>query len=159
TGLPIMVFFHGGGYVGGARDTNEFVHGNVLTYFARNGFLGINADFRLAPEFPWPSGGQDVREVVRWVQENATRLGGDPQRIYLLGTPAGAGHVVQYVFDRRVQPSQGPGVAGAILQGGRYLVHSDPDDPSLQGGVMAYFGKDAERDASRSSVNHVAGRT
>jgi len=155
--LPVMVFFHGGGYVGGARDNSPYVHANVLTYFARNGFLGINADFRLAPEFTWPSGGQDVAEVVRWLKENARKYGGNPERIYLFGTSAGASHVAQYAFDRRFQPADGPGIAGVILQSGRYVLHADPDDPSLQGGVHAYFGKDPELYPSRSSANHVSG--
>lgn len=157
--LPIMVFFHGGGYTGGARDNTPYVHANVLTYFARHGFLGVNADFRLAPEFAWPSGGQDVAEVVRWLKANARTHGGDPQRIYLFGTSAGATHVAQYAFDRRFQPASGPGLAGIILQSGRYAVHPDPDDPSLQGGVQAYFGKDPATYPSRSVVNHVHGST
>jgi len=155
--LPIMVFFHGGGYTGGARDNTPYVHANVLTYFARNGFLGVNADFRLAPEFTWPSGGQDVAAVVKWLQENAREHGGDPNRIYLFGTSAGASHVAQYAFDRRFQPSAGPGLAGIILQSGRYVLHSDPDDPSLQGGVHAYFGKDPATYESRSVINHIHG--
>lgn len=157
--LPIMVFFHGGGYTGGARDNTPYVHANVLTYFARHGFLGVNADFRLAPEFMWPSGGQDVAAVVKWLQENARKHGGDPRKIYLFGTSAGASHVAQYTFDRRFQPNGGPGIAGAILQSGRYVLHSDPDDPSLQGGVQAYFGKDPATYPSRSVVNHVNGST
>lgn len=157
--LPIMVFFHGGGYTGGARDNTPYVHANVLTYFARHGFLGVNADFRLAPEFTWPSGGQDVAAVVKWLQENARKHGGDPQKIYLFGTSAGASHVAQYAFDRRFQPNSGPGLAGIILQSGRYVLHSDPDDPSLQGGVQAYFGKDPATYPSRSVVNHINGST
>jgi len=159
SGLPIMVFFHGGGYTGGARDNTPYVHANVLTYFARNGFLGVNADFRLAPEFKWPSGGQDVAEIVRWLKQNAATYGGDPNRIYLFGTSAGASHIAQYAFDRRFQPDTGPGIAGVILQSGRYVLHHDADDPSLQGGVAAYFGTDPATYASRSSANHVAGST
>lgn len=157
--LPIMVFFHGGGYTGGARDNTQYVHANVLTYFARHGFLGVNADFRLAPESTWPSGGQDVAAVVKWLQENASKHGGDSKRIYLFGTSAGASHVAQYAFDRRFQPNNGPGLAGIILQSGRYVLHSDPDDPSLQGGVQAYFGKDPQTYPSRSVINHINGST
>lgn len=153
--LPIMVFFHGGGYTGGARDNSQYVHANVLTYFARHGFLGVNADFRLAPEFTWPSGGEDVAAVVRWLKENARAHGGDPKKIYLFGTSAGASHVAQYAFDRRFQPNDGPGLAGVILQSGRYVLNSDPDDPSLQGGVQQYFGKDPALYPSRSIINHV----
>lgn len=155
TDLPVMVFFHGGGYTGSARDVNQNVHGNVLTYFARNGFLGVNADYRLAPEFHWPSGGEDVRDVVRWVKENAKTYGGNADRIYLFGHSAGASHVAQYVFDRRFQPGTGPGVLGAILMSGRYALHYDPDDPSLAGGVTQYFGSDPSQYASRSVTTHV----
>ncbi len=153
--LPIMVFFHGGGYTSGARDTSEFVHANVLTYFARNGFLGINADYRLAPAFSWPSGGEDVAAVVRWVKQNAHDYGGNPDRIFLFGHSAGASHVAQYALDRRFQPVGGPGIAGAIVMSGRYVLHYDPDDPSLTGGVMQYFGSDPNRYESRSSASHV----
>ena len=153
--LPILVYFHGGGYVGSARDTGPNIHANIMYYFARNGFLAINADYRLAPEFQWPSGGEDVRDVVKWVKENAKAFGGDPDRIYLFAHSAGASHVAQYVFDRRFQPGAGPGVAGAILLSGRYSLHPDPDDPSMTGGVTQYFGADHTKWPSRSVVNHV----
>jgi acetyl esterase/lipase len=156
-GLPIMVFFHGGGYTGGERDYTPLVHANVMTYFARNGFLGINADYRLAPEFAWPSGAQDVRWVVEWVQKHAADYGGDPNRIFLFGHSAGASHVAQYALDRRFQPPNGPGIAGAILLSGRYVLHYDPDDASLaKGGVAEYFGTDPSRFESRSAASHVA---
>src|SRR5262245_50224011 len=50
TNVPVLVYIHGGSYVGGNKD-DDFVYGNVTTYFARNGILAINADYRLAPEF------------------------------------------------------------------------------------------------------------
>ena len=133
------------------------VHGNILTYFARNGFLGINADYRLAPQFKWPSGGEDVRDAVAWVKENAKKYGGDPNRIFLFGHSAGASHVAQYAYDRRFQPSDGPGIAGAILLSGRYVLHFDQDDPSLMGGVAQYFGSDPAQAESRSITPHVMG--
>ena len=153
--LPILVYFHGGGYVGSARDTSPLIHANVMNYFARNGFLAVNADYRLAPESKWPSGGEDVRDVVKWAKENARKYGGDPDRIYLFAHSAGASHVAQYVFDRRFQLVTGPGVSGAILLSGRYSLHPDPDDPSITGGVTQYFGADHALWPSRSVVNHV----
>lgn len=154
--LPIMVFFHGGGYTRGERDYNPMVHANILTYFARNGFLGINADYRLAPEFAWPSGGEDVRSVVEWVKKNAAQYGGNPDRIFLFGHSAGASHVALYALDRRLQPANGPGIAGVILLSGRYALHYDPDDASVaKGGVADYFGSDPSRFESRSVTSHV----
>jgi acetyl esterase len=154
--MPILVFFHGGGYTGSARDTSPLVHANIMYFFSKNGFLAINADYRLAPQFQWPSGGEDVRDTVAWVKENAKKYGGDPNRIYLFGHSAGASHVAQYALDRRFQPSTGPGIAGAILLSGRYNLHPDPDDPSLTGGVTQYFGADHSRWPSRSVTNHVS---
>lgn len=47
--LPVMVFIYGGAYVAGERNLNEEAYSNVPLYFARNGFLGVNATYRLAP--------------------------------------------------------------------------------------------------------------
>lgn len=152
--LPILVFVHGGGYTGGARDTNPLVHANILTYFARNGFLGVNAGYRLAPEVTWPAGGDDMREIVRWLKENAAKHGGDPNRIYLFGQSAGANHVATYVFDRRIQPDSGPGIAGAILMSGRYVFHHDPDYRGFRG-AEGYLGTDPKAYVSRSATTHV----
>lgn len=156
TQVPVLVYVHGGGYNSGARDVGGGVYGNVLTYFARNGMLGINAEYRLAPDSPWPAGGEDVRGVVQWLREKAAVYGGDPNRIFLMGHSAGATHVATYVFDRRFQPARGHGVAGAILVSGRYSLRHDPDDPSLAGGVAQYFGTDPAQLPSRSIVSHVA---
>ena len=50
-------------------------------------------NYRLAPEFTWPSGGDDVSSVVNWVKDNIAEYGGDPSQIILIGTSAGAVHV------------------------------------------------------------------
>lgn len=156
TNAPVLVYVHGGGYTGGARDVDANVYGNVLTYFARNGMLGINAEYRLAPQARWPSGAEDVRGVVQWVKESAKDYGGDPSRIFLMGHSAGASHVGAYVFDRRLQPQTGHGVAGAILVSGRYSLQYDPDNPGFAGGVSQYFGSDPAQYPSRSIISHVA---
>lgn len=151
TNAPVFVFVHGGGYVGGSKDAND---GNVTTYFARNGLLSITVEYRLAPEYPWPAGGQDVAGAVAWIKKNAAQYGGDPDRIYLMGHSAGATHVATYVFDRRVQPRAGHGVTSAILVSGRYRVSAEPDDASFNS-VRAYFGADPINYESRSVVTRV----
>ena len=64
TGAPIVVFVHGGAYVRGSRGRS----GNVLTYFARQGMVGINVDYRLAPDAPWPEGAEDMGNIVTLAQ-------------------------------------------------------------------------------------------
>jgi acetyl esterase/lipase len=118
--------------------------------------VGINVEYRLAPEFSWPAGADDVRSAVAWIKKHGKTYGGNTDRIFLFGHSAGASHAAAYVFDRRLQPDTGHGVAGAILSSGRYSLVHDADDPSLTGGVMQYFGADPARYASRSVTTHVA---
>jgi acetyl esterase len=154
TAAPIVIFIHGGAYVRGDKDSYGEMYGNILTWFARQGMLGINATYRLAPAAKWPSAVDDVRGMVKWAKENAARYGGDPSRIYLIGHSAGATHVASYIFDRSLQPVAGPGVSGAVLISGRYRLEYDPNDPNGKN-MQAYFGEDSSAYANRSPVTHI----
>jgi acetyl esterase len=148
-GAPIVVFFHGGGFIGGDKDSNAEIYANVATYFARNGMLGVNANYRLAPAAPWPAGAQDVGAVVAWLKDHATKYGGDPARIVLLGHSAGATHVASYAFDPSLFPAGGPGIAGVVLLSGLYRVMAEPPL-----NLKAYFGDDPALYAARSPITH-----
>jgi acetyl esterase/lipase len=150
---PIVIFIHGGAYVKGSKDEGE-LYGNIGTWFARQGMLGINADYRLAPGAKWPSAVDDVRSIVSWAKANAAKYGGDPNRITLIGHSAGATHVASYVFDKSLQPTDGPGVVGAVLISGRYRVEYDPKDPNGKN-MQAYFGEDVSQYPNRSVINHI----
>ena len=81
-----VILVHGGGWVAGNRAMMHG-YGKVL---ASMGFLAIAAEYRLLAEAPWPSQVEDVRDVVRWVRDNADCLGVDPGKIALQGYSAGA---------------------------------------------------------------------
>ena len=153
---PVFVYIHGGGYRSGDRDIDEHVYGNVGYYFARQGFVVINATYRLAPEASWPSGAEDMRGVIEWVHSNVGQHGGDPNRIFMMGHSAGATHVATYALDPRFQPADGHGLSGIVLVSGRYTIKWDPDDPSLDG-IRLYFGSDPARYPSRSAITHAPG--
>ena len=87
--LPIVIYVHGGALTSGDKNENKEVSANVLYYFARHQFLGINANYRLAPKFVFPAAAQDIGSVVAWTRKNARRFGGDSQRIYLVGRSTG----------------------------------------------------------------------
>jgi acetyl esterase len=140
--------------VRGDKDFYGEIYGNISTWFARQGALGINATYRLAPTAKWPSAADDVRAMVKWAKENAAKFGGDPNRIYLIGHSAGATHVASYIFDRSLQPSTGPGVSGAVLISGRYRLEYDPADPNGKN-MQAYFGEDSGAYPARSPVTHI----
>ena len=150
--VPMVVFFHGGGFVSGHKNAvGDLIYGNVGDYFARHGMLGINATYRLAPRHKWPEGAKDVAAVVTWLKANGTEYGGDPNRIFLFGHSAGAAHVATYLFHREFQKADGAAVAGAILMSGQY----DPDPKGPGPFDKAYYGTDTEKYAEMAAINHI----
>jgi len=154
--LPVVIFVHGGGFVGGAKSRPGIpFYKNVGYFFARNRVVGVNMTYRLAPKHPWPAGGEDVAAAVRWVHKNIAEYGGDPERIVLFGHSAGAMHVAHYIFDESLQPKdRADGVKGAILQSGIFDPAAAPPGPN----IAAYFGKEREGWHAKSVYGKLAGR-
>jgi acetyl esterase/lipase len=154
--LPVVIFVHGGGYVGGAKSRPGIpFYKNVGYFFARNRVVGVNMTYRLAPKNPWPAGGEDVAAAVRWVHKHIGEYGGDPERIVLFGHSAGAMHVAHYIFDESLQPKdRADGVKGAILQSGIFDPAASPPGPNIE----AYFGKDHGSWHAKSIYGMLAGR-
>lgn len=146
---PVFIFIHGGGYTGGhKREGDNFFYDNVMLWAARNGMVGINATYRLAPAHPWPAGAEDVGAVVRWAIENAANHGGDSGRIFLAGHSAGGTHVATYAAQPRFHAPGGHGLAGLVLISGNYDLSKVPADERYS----AYFGPDQSTYAERSPL-------
>jgi acetyl esterase/lipase len=62
-----------------------------------HGLIGVTINYRLAPQYPWPSGVEDLTQVVAWLKDHIAEYGGDPARIFLWGHSAGAAHVADYL--------------------------------------------------------------
>jgi acetyl esterase/lipase len=150
----VVVFLHGGAFVRGSKSANGHVYGNVAGWFARQGIVGVNAEYRLAPQAPYPSGAQDVLQAFRWVQQHIARYGGRADRIFLMGHSAGGCHVATAVFDPAFERIAEAELAGAILVSARLRADVLPDNPNADG-VRAYFGSDASLYAQRSPIEHV----
>jgi acetyl esterase/lipase len=86
---PILVFAHGGGLNAGAKDDETHVNTNLAIALARQGFLVLNINHRLAADAPHPAQAQDMAAAVRWAMDHAGAHGGDPQRIVLGGFSSG----------------------------------------------------------------------
>lgn len=83
---PLLVWFHGGGWVYGDLDT----HDPVCRFLAeRAGVRVLSVDYRLAPEHPFPAAWEDCLASYRWVVEHAAVLGADPTRLAVGGDSAG----------------------------------------------------------------------
>jgi acetyl esterase/lipase len=118
---PVLIFVHGGGFVAGNKSTpGSPFYDNVPLWAARNGLVGVNITYRLAPQAPWPAGAEDVGLAVLWVADNIARYGGDPSRIFLFGHSAGATHAGTYAAMPQFHGGRGIGIAGLILTSGIY---------------------------------------
>ena len=84
--MPLIVFFHGGGWVLGDLET----HDSICRFLAPNtGAVVLSIDYRLAPEHPFPAAVEDSVEAFRWACEEAAALGADPRRVAVCGDSAG----------------------------------------------------------------------
>lgn len=110
TGLPVLVFAHGGGFVFCDLDSHD-----GLCRAIANGVptVVVAVDYRLAPEHRWPAAAEDVYTVTSWVAEHAAELGGDPGRIVVGGDSAGGN--LAAVTALMARDRGGPALAGQLL--------------------------------------------
>jgi len=84
--VPAMIFFHGGGFMGGTLDVVE----NPCKVIAeRAEAVVVSVDYRLAPEHAYPAGVTDCFDVVKWVYANAASIGVNQEQIAVSGDSAG----------------------------------------------------------------------
>ena len=157
---PVILFVHGGAFLRGNKDATPQIYGNLPRYFARHGCIGVNMEYRLAPEAAYPAGTDDVALAMAWLRQHIHTYGGDAAKIFVIGHSAGGAHAAAYVCDpvsRPVsQPAEGHGVAGLVLISARLRADARPDNPNAHG-VRAYYGDDESLYEARSVVTH-AGR-
>jgi acetyl esterase/lipase len=148
--LPVLAFVHGGGFVAGDKSTaGTPFHDNVGLWAARTGMVGVTMNYRLAPEHRWPSGAEDVGAAVAWLAANVAAHGGDPSRIVLMGSSAGATHVAGYVG----MADRDPSLRGVVLLSGGYDLPLF-DDTSI---LAPYFGADPEALVAASPLPGLVG--
>ncbi len=153
-GAPVVVFVHGGAFVRGAKEINAQMYANVLAWFARQGCVGVNVEYRLAPETPFPGGALDVAMACAWVQTFIANHGGDPTRICLIGHSAGGTHAASYAFDPALG-YLGSHLACLVLISARMRADVLPENPNAAG-VQAYFGTDTGQYERCSPVSYAA---
>ncbi|MFM0646677.1 alpha/beta hydrolase [Paraburkholderia bryophila] len=153
----VVLFVHGGAFLRGSKSFNGLIYDNVSRWFARQGCVALNVEYRLAPEASYPAGADDVAAALAWAHAHVVEFGGDPRRIYLVGHSAGGAHVASYLCDplfagvRHVENAQA--VAGAVLISARLAADVFADNPNAAG-VRAYFGVDESRYAARSPLTY-----
>jgi cation diffusion facilitator CzcD-associated flavoprotein CzcO/acetyl esterase/lipase len=108
--LPVVVFLHGGGWIGGSIDVYDEP---CATLARRLGALVVSPDYRLAPEHPFPAAVNDTVAVLRWTADQIAEFGGDPERIAVSGESAGAN--LATVAARRLRDEGGPSLRAQVL--------------------------------------------
>jgi acetyl esterase len=84
--LPTTVFYHGGGFVLGTLDSADDLCRSIAE---RTGSLVVSADYRRAPEEPFPAAVEDAVAALQWAGDHADGFGGDPESLSVAGTSAG----------------------------------------------------------------------
>ena len=108
--FPLLVFFHGSGFVLCSLDTHDGMCRNLC---AGAGCVVASVDYRLAPEHKFPAGIDDCLYATRWAAAHAAQLGANPMRIAVAGDSAGANMAA--VTALRVRDEGGPPLCGQLL--------------------------------------------
>ncbi|GAA0269298.1 hypothetical protein GCM10009127_06510 [Alteraurantiacibacter aestuarii] len=132
---PVLLYVHGGGFVGGSK-VGAYYPQSATAWAARNGMVGVNIDYRLAPAAAFPAARNDLAAAIQWVRDNIAQYGGDPDNIVLWGHSAGADHVADYVQHTDLQGAEAASVKGALLLSPAYAAEMAAEP-------HAYYGTDA----------------
>jgi acetyl esterase len=159
---PLVVYFHGGGWVIGDFETHD-AHCRRLASYSDARILAV--DYRLAPEHPFPAPHDDALAATRWAFDHAAEIGADPARVGVGGDSAGGNLAASVAIDMR-------GDVGRRL-GFQLLIYpvtwpteptasrlAQDDGPVLSAEAMAFFEKslaaDDHPDALRAAPARVA---
>jgi acetyl esterase len=141
--LPVLVYFHGGGWVLGNLDNSD---GQCRSLTNAIGCVTVSVDYRLAPEAKFPAAAEDCYAATLWVADHASALGCDPKRVAVGGTSAGAN--LAAVVPLMARDRRRPAIAYQVLvypitDGGMDTrsYHENAEGYFLTAGAMAWFWK------------------
>ena len=93
-----MLYLHGGGFTVGQSEDTAYITSRIA---AENGIVVVSANYRLAPEWPFPAPLDDCLAVLQWMRANGGTLGGDGARIAVGGDSAGGNFAAELPLKAR----------------------------------------------------------
>lgn len=110
TSPPVVLYFHGGGFVVGDLDTHD---GTARQHAVGADAIVVSVDYRLAPEHPYPAATDDAWAATQWVVQHGADIGADPARMAVVGDSAGG--TIAAVMAQRARDNEGPPVDFQLL--------------------------------------------
>lgn len=107
---PLVLFYHGGGWVIGTIDTHD---GTARALARASGAAVLSVGYRLAPEAPFPAPLDDCHDALVWAKDNAARLGVDASRLAVAGDSAGGNLAAAVAI--RARDGGGPALRHQLL--------------------------------------------
>ncbi len=108
--LPLLLYFHGGGFVTGSLDSHDIVCRRLAKQV---NCIVISVDYRLAPQHPFPAATDDAFRALQWAHESATALGADPENLAVAGDSAGGN--LAAVVSLMARDLKGPRICYQVL--------------------------------------------
>lgn len=107
---PLVVYFHGGGWVLGDHESDDPFCRDLCV---RSGAVVVSADYRHGPEHRFPAAADDAVAAVQWLADRAVDLGAEAGRLVVAGWSAGAN--IAAVATQRIRDEGGPAIEGQLL--------------------------------------------
>lgn len=154
---PLVIWIHGGGWRKGDKERV----GAKPKLFCDKGYILASVGYRLVPEVGYRDQASDIAQAIQFARANASRWGGDPDRVYLMGHSAGA-HLAalvatdqRYLLAQSVPPDCLTGVI--LLDGAGYDIpaHMASAGPVAQRLYRSVFGNSPAAQAAASPITYV----
>ncbi|GMO98848.1 flavin-containing monooxygenase [Bradyrhizobium sp. TM239] len=129
---PVVIYFHGGGWVLGDEQSDEPFCRDMVR---RTGMMFVSVGYRHAPEHRFPTAAEDGYAATRWIAEHATELGGKPGPVLVAGWSAGGN--IAAVTCQLARDRGGPEIAGQLLI--CPVTDCSFDRPSYNDNATGYF--------------------
>lgn len=143
TPMPVIVFYHGGGWVIGSKDVYD---GSARALAIQTKAIVVSVDYRLAPEHKFPIAHDDSFAAYKWVTENAKSFGGNPEKIAIAGESAGGNLALNVSIRARDEKIKMPvheliiyPIASSAMNSESYEINKDAKP--LNKSMMSWFMK------------------